>query len=73
MSEPLAKRPFLLRPREAATLLSVSMRTLWRWTHTGRIPAVRVGRVIRYPYHALKAWVEEQAQRTDHRAQDTKA
>jgi excisionase family DNA binding protein len=48
----------LLRPREAATALGVAPRTLWRWTRKGVVPYVRIGKVIRYPYKALLAWVD---------------
>ena len=38
----------LLSPREAALRLSVSTRTLWTWTARGWLPAVRIGRLVRY-------------------------
>jgi excisionase family DNA binding protein len=53
-----------LRRVEAARVLGISPRTLWTWTRTRHIPYVRIGRVVRYPYAALKAWLEEQSRTT---------
>lgn len=51
----------LLSPREAAHALGLSERTLWGLSSPrGPIPAVRVGRAVRYSYAALQAWVEAQ-------------
>ena len=38
----------LLRPREAADWLKISERTLWSLTQRGELPAVRIGRSVRY-------------------------
>ena len=38
----------LLTPREAARALAVCERTLWSWTRRGELPAVRIGRAVRY-------------------------
>jgi excisionase family DNA binding protein len=44
----------LVTPGEAAELLSVSGRTLWALTAPRRpIPAVRLGRLVRYPVDGL--------------------
>jgi excisionase family DNA binding protein len=64
MTERPHVEPLALKPAEAAKLLGISPRTLWAWTHSGRIPCIRIGRVIRYPYAALKAWLESHALRT---------
>jgi len=46
--------------REAARLLSLSERTLWTLTAPrGPIPAVRIGRIVRYPVDALRDWVKQ--------------
>ncbi len=51
----------LLTPRDAARTLAVSERTLWGLTHPrGPIPAVRIGRAVRYSVDALRAWVAAQ-------------
>jgi excisionase family DNA binding protein len=48
----------LLTPAEAAKALAISARTLWARTKAGEIPAVRIGRSVRYDPRDLAAWVE---------------
>jgi excisionase family DNA binding protein len=51
----------LLRPREAAAVLSVSERTLWSLTWPrGPIRPVRVGRAVRYSVADLQRWIDAQ-------------
>ncbi|MEO6708566.1 MAG: helix-turn-helix domain-containing protein [Planctomycetota bacterium] len=49
--------PLLLRPGEAAKLLAISPRKLWELTNMGEVPVIRIGRSLRYPREALRAWV----------------
>lgn len=53
-----------LRPREACRWLGVSLRTLHTWTKQGRIPHLRVGKVVLYPVTELEAWLREQTKVT---------
>lgn len=55
--------PILLRPAETARLLAISPRKLWELTNQGALPALRIGRCLRYSRDALMAWVEKQATR----------
>lgn len=48
----------LLTVRETADVLRVSERTLWSLTNSGELPAVRVGRSVRYDQNDLAAWIE---------------
>jgi hypothetical protein len=49
----------LLKPRVAAAALSVSERTLWAMTQPrGPIPAVRLGRAVRYAVRDLEAFID---------------
>lgn len=48
----------LLRPREAAEWLKISDRTLWSLTQRGELPAVRIGRSVRYDLADLMAFIE---------------
>lgn len=51
----------LLTAREAASTLRISERTLWTLTQPrGPIPAVRLGRLVRYDPRALADWVAAQ-------------
>lgn len=56
---PLAPRPepLLLRPAEAARFLAISPRKLWELTNCREVPAIRIGRALRYPTEDLRAWV----------------
>jgi excisionase family DNA binding protein len=55
------RQPLLLTAHEAAELLRVSERTLWSNTQPrGSIPAIRIGRVVRYCPDALREWKQRQ-------------
>lgn len=57
-SQPLAPIPrLLLRPDEAAASLGISVRALWSETKAGNIPAVRIGKSVRYSEEALRDWI----------------
>jgi excisionase family DNA binding protein len=47
----------LVDVREAARMLSISTRTLWSLTDSGEIPAVRIGRSVRYSVATLRDWI----------------
>jgi excisionase family DNA binding protein len=59
---PPATGILLLTARQAAAALSVSERTLWTLTQRGDLPAVRIGRSVRYDPGDLRAWIERQKQ-----------
>ena len=48
----------LLDPLRAAQALSISPRTLWGLTRSGEIPAIRLGRLIRYDPRDLTAYID---------------
>jgi excisionase family DNA binding protein len=50
----------LLKPREAAQLLTVSERTLWSLTWPrGSIRSVRIGRSVRYTADSIQDYIRE--------------
>jgi len=51
--------PLLLSPREAAQMLAVSPRFLWKITfqQSPGLPHIRLGRLVRYRPADLEAWV----------------
>jgi excisionase family DNA binding protein len=51
----------LLSPREAASALAISERTLFTLTKRGEIPPVRFGRAIRYELDALRACIAKRS------------
>lgn len=50
--------PLLLTPRDAAQSLAVCEKTIWNLTHRGELPAVRIGRAVRYDVADLRRWIE---------------
>jgi predicted DNA-binding transcriptional regulator AlpA len=60
MNQPNANghSPLLLSAREAAKLLSISERSLWRFsTPRGEIPVVRLGGRVLYSVRDLETWI----------------
>lgn len=51
----------LLTVSEAAKLLRISPWTLYHHVQRGILPAVRIGRRVRFSRAALEAWLEGQA------------
>ena len=60
---PSVPEPLLLRPAEAARFLAISPRKLWELTNAREVPALRIGRALRYPTEDLRAWVAERRTR----------
>jgi excisionase family DNA binding protein len=54
-----AHQPMLLKPAEAAKVLSISPRKLWSLTKSGEVPHLRVGRCVRYSPDELRAWITQ--------------
>jgi len=51
----------LVKSKEAAAMLAVSERTLWGMTvPRGAIPAIKLGRSVRYSITALQEWLAAQ-------------
>lgn len=48
----------LLTAKEAADIFRLNTFTIYEWARSGRIPAVRVGRAVRFSPAALAALVE---------------
>lgn len=55
-------RPILLRDREAADVLGVSVRTVFDWRENHGLPCVRIGRTVRYPLAGLERWAADLAE-----------
>jgi excisionase family DNA binding protein len=50
--------PLLLTAAQAARALAISPRTLWSLTRRGEIPAVRIGRAVRYDRRDLVEYLD---------------
>jgi excisionase family DNA binding protein len=49
----------LLRSHEAAECLAISTATLERWTRSGELPCLRLGRSVRYSVESLREWIKK--------------
>ena len=56
-----ANERLLVTVAEAAKMLSLSRRTLWRLTKDGKLKAIRYGRAVRYSIDELRRHMDEQA------------
>jgi predicted DNA-binding transcriptional regulator AlpA len=53
----------MLKPGEAAAMLRVHVNTLAEWRRRGQgPPAITVGRTVRYPLAAVRAWIARQVE-----------
>lgn len=49
----------LIDAKQAAERLAISPRLLWSLTNQRKIPAVRIGRSVRYSVDALRDWIRD--------------
>lgn len=62
-SKPDAVPPILVTRAEAARILGIGERTLWRLTDMGDIPCRRIGRAVRYRVVDLESYAARLPQR----------
>jgi excisionase family DNA binding protein len=56
------ERDALASPTEVAAHLGVPVKTLYQWKYRGTGPAaLKVGRHLRYRWHDVDAWLDQQA------------
>ncbi len=58
MQTPSRPEPLLLRVADAAARLAIGRSTFYELLRSGEIPTVRIGRSVRVPVAALRAWVD---------------
>ncbi len=51
--------PLLLSPRQASRALAISERTLFTLTKAGKVPHIRIGKLVRYSVDSLKKYIEQ--------------
>lgn len=49
----------LLTAGEVAALLSVSRKSIYKWTELGLLPCIRLGRAVRYDPADVEAFAQE--------------
>lgn len=48
----------LLNAKQAAFLLQAAVPSIYRWAESGRLPSVKVGRLLRFRRADLERWLE---------------
>jgi excisionase family DNA binding protein len=57
--KPPDDRGLSIDTNQAAKLLKVSPRTVWRMKHSGEMPkAIRIGKAVRWGYDEIKQWID---------------
>lgn len=55
-----AVEPLLISVRDVATMLGISVRSVWRLQNTGQIVApIRVGGAVRWRRDEVRRWIDE--------------
>ena len=52
-------RADIMKAEEVADLLSIHESTVYEWARTGKLPAMRRGRVIRFLRWRIEAWIAD--------------
>jgi excisionase family DNA binding protein len=55
---PTLAEPLLLTARAASAALAICPKTLWALTRDGKLPAVRIGRAVRYDVADVRRFIE---------------
>ncbi len=50
-----------MRVRDAAKAIGVSERTLWEWIYAGKVPHIRMGKIVLLPVDTLREWLRQQS------------
>ena len=53
-------RRLLVGVEDAATILGIGQRTVWKLAKEGELPTVRIGNRTLWPVRELEKWVEDQ-------------
>jgi excisionase family DNA binding protein len=56
---PQRERPELMTPAEVAEVLRLSEKTIRGWLFAGRMPYIKVGRVVRVERAEFERWLKE--------------
>ena len=56
----------LLTPEEISRVLNVRLSTIYKWTHMGSIPYIKVGKFIRFKEKDIKEWVGKKEVKNKH-------
>ena len=57
-------------PKEVQEMLGVGQTTIYRWLESGRLPAVKIGKLWRIPADALEELLDTEGGQSDDRPAD---
>lgn len=63
MNEPINYEEHLLTPEEVSKWLNVSLSTIYKWSHTGYVPMVKLGGSIRFVRGEIVRWLKRRSRR----------
>jgi excisionase family DNA binding protein len=55
----LDDEPCLMTSKQAAAHLNISTRKLWTLTNSNKLPAIRIGRCVRYDSQDLRVFIDK--------------
>ena len=53
----------LLTAEEMAEVLQVKLSTIYKWTHEGFVPHVKLGKLVRFRESEVLAWLEKRSEK----------
>ncbi len=51
----------LLTPKQLSELLQVDQSTVYWWSHTGFIPHIKIGKLVRFKEVEVEEWVKQRS------------
>ncbi|MDP8259640.1 MAG: helix-turn-helix domain-containing protein [Candidatus Gygaella obscura] len=49
----------LLTPKQLSELLQIKLSTVYKWSHYGYVPYVRIGDLVRFKEKRIKEWLKK--------------
>jgi excisionase family DNA binding protein len=49
----------LLTPKQLSELLHIKLSTVYKWTHYGFVPSVKMGNLIRFKERRIEEWLNK--------------
>lgn len=51
----------LMTPQQIAAVLGVKLATVYKWTHTGYIPHIKLGKFVRFRNAEIEIWLNRKS------------
>jgi len=53
----------LLTPKQLSEFLQIKLSTVYKWTHYGYVPSVKIGDLIRFKEKGIEKWIRKKERR----------